>query len=68
MHKVKSLFNATGTYLREVVGELRKVVWPSRERTMRLTLVVVVMVLVVSGYLYLIDLPLGLGMKIIFNR
>ncbi len=33
------------TYFREIISELRKVVWPTREETRRLT----VMVIVVAG-------------------
>lgn len=68
MDRFKAVFTATRTYLREVLGELNKVVWPSRERTLKLTGVVVAMVAVIAGYLYLLDLPLGLAMAELFGH
>lgn len=68
MERFKGFIEQTRTFLREVVGELRKVVWPSKERTIRLTGVVVVMVMVVAGFLYLWDLGLGAMMAFLFKR
>ena len=33
-------FGRLGSYFREVLGELKKVVWPTRQETKRLTLMV----------------------------
>jgi preprotein translocase subunit SecE len=68
MERFKALIETTRTFLREVVGELRKVNWPSRERTAKLTGVVVSMVVVVAGFLYLWDLGLGALMAFLFQR
>jgi preprotein translocase subunit SecE len=46
-------------YLREVVYELRKVVWPSRKETIGTTSVVLVIVLVMGAYLGIVDLILS---------
>lgn len=43
----------------EVVSELRKVVWPSREDTMRMTLVTIVMLLLSGAFLGLLDVFSG---------
>ena len=45
-------------YLRETQFELRKVVWPTREETIRTTLVVIAVVVVLSIVLGLIDILL----------
>lgn len=68
MERFKARIEATLTFLREVVGELRKVVWPSRDRVVKLTGVVVAMVMVVAGFLYLWDLGLGSLMAFLFKR
>ncbi len=38
-----------------IVGELRKVVWPSRRETLRLTLVVIVVCVIVGAILGVLD-------------
>jgi|TARA_B100000315_G_C14589329_1_gene594854 preprotein translocase subunit SecE len=40
----------------EVVGELRRVTWPSRQETMRLTLMVISVAVTIGTFLYLVDL------------
>lgn len=68
MERVKSFFEATRTYLREVVGELKKVVWPAKERTAKLTGVVIGMVALIAGYLFILDLPLGYAISEFLGR
>jgi preprotein translocase SecE subunit len=68
MDKVKTAFSATGTYLREVVGELKKVTWPDWPSTARMTGIVVGMVVVIAVFLSAIDWPLGLGMQRFLGR
>jgi preprotein translocase subunit SecE len=46
-------------YLREVVYELRRVVWPSRKETLGSTSVVLVIVLICGIYLGVVDLILS---------
>ncbi len=55
------------TYLREVVGELRKVVWPSRERVAKATGIVVTMVALVAGFLFIWDLGVDWLMRLLFS-
>jgi preprotein translocase subunit SecE len=49
---------AVREYLSESQFELRKVVWPTREETLRTTLVVIVVVIILSLLLGLIDVML----------
>jgi preprotein translocase subunit SecE len=44
-----------GSFLRESVGELRKVDWPNRAQTIQGTVVVIIAVLVVGAYLWGVD-------------
>ncbi|MFQ5987882.1 MAG: preprotein translocase subunit SecE [Dehalococcoidia bacterium] len=56
-----------GGYFREVIGELKKVVWPTREETRRLTIMVIIVSVAVGlflgaidlGFTHLVDLFLG---------
>jgi preprotein translocase subunit SecE len=49
---------ATREYLVESQFELRKVVWPTRDETLRTTLVIIVVVIILSLLLGLIDMIL----------
>ncbi len=44
-----------GGFLRESVGELRKVDWPNRAQTIQGTVVVIIAVLIVGAYLWGVD-------------
>ncbi|MDF2628237.1 MAG: hypothetical protein K0R39_2068 [Symbiobacteriaceae bacterium] len=62
MEKVKETLAKFGTFIREVLGELSKVVWPTPARTAKLTGVVIGIVVLVMGFLWIIDLPLNAGL------
>lgn len=68
MERLKALLETARTYLREVIGEMRKVVWPSRERTAKLTGVVVAMVAIISAFLFVFDFVLGAGAQRFLGR
>jgi preprotein translocase SecE subunit len=68
MDKIKAASAATSTYLREVVGELKKVTWPDWPSTARMTGIVVAMVVVIAAFLSAIDWPLGYGMQRFLGR
>jgi len=46
-------------FFRETVGELKRVVWPTREQATRLTILVVVISFAVGVILGLVDLAFG---------
>jgi preprotein translocase subunit SecE len=56
-------WNQARQYLREVVYELRKVVWPSRKETIASTSVVLVIVILVGVFLGFADLILSRVMR-----
>ena len=58
----KSIKPQIGT---QVIDELKKVSWPSRRETMRLTLVVVVVSLIIGLYIGIIDILLTKGLEFI---
>ncbi|MFC1647227.1 preprotein translocase subunit SecE [Patescibacteria group bacterium] len=43
-------------FIREVINELKKVNWPTREDTVKLTVVVVVLSLIVGAFIGMLDL------------
>jgi len=43
-------------YFREVIGELKKVIWPTREETRRLTIMVIIISVAVGVFLGAIDM------------
>jgi preprotein translocase subunit SecE len=43
------------TYLREVIQEIKKVTWPSREQTQNMTILVIIASLIVGLYIGLLD-------------
>jgi preprotein translocase subunit SecE len=61
--------NALVRYYRETVGELRKVVWPTREEALRLTGIVLTVIIIMAiilglfdvGFAALISFLIGLG-------
>ena len=53
------LFARVGLFYRQVVSELRKVVWPTRNQLTTYTAVVLVFVIFIIAVVSLIDLALG---------
>jgi preprotein translocase subunit SecE len=47
--------NAVSRYLREMRGELRKVTWPSRDESRRLTAIVLGVTLAMAIFLWVFD-------------
>jgi preprotein translocase subunit SecE len=48
--------NAISRFVRETVGELRKVSWPTRQEATNLTAIVLVVMVFMALFLWLIDL------------
>ncbi|VVA44571.1 Protein translocase subunit SecE [Candidatus Roizmanbacteria bacterium] len=49
----------------DVVNELKKVSWPSRAETIRLTTIVIIVSLIIGLYVGIIDILLAKGLEII---
>ncbi|MGQ0623634.1 MAG: preprotein translocase subunit SecE [Sporichthyaceae bacterium] len=56
-----------GLYYRQVVAELRKVIWPTRKELVTYTAVVLVFVTIVIAYVSLLDLGFSKGVLKIFG-
>ena len=59
--------NPLTKYLRETRGELRKVVWPTREESMRLTLIVLAVTAVFAVFLGLMDAGFSAIFEVLIN-
>jgi preprotein translocase subunit SecE len=55
LQQVKDIVPQSREFFTEVVSELRKVHWPTRQETVAATIVVIVVVLIVSLWLGLVD-------------
>ena len=53
--------NALVTYFKGCISELRKVTWPTKEQTLRLTIIVSIFSLVVAFAFGVLDYVFGLG-------
>ena len=60
--------NPVGRYLREVRGELRKVTWPTREESIRLTIIVLIVTIVFALFLWGFDYIFSGGMELLVQQ
>jgi len=60
--------NPVARYLRETRGELRKVTWPTREESWRLTLIVLGVSFVMSVFLWVFDWLFSNSIQIVLER
>ena len=63
----RGIFGRVGGYFREVVSELRKVIWPTRKELLTYTLIVIVFVTVVSAIVAGLDFAFGKGILWAFS-
>ncbi len=60
-------FARLSLFLREVIAELRKVIWPTRKELTAYTGVVIVFVLIMAGIIALMDFVFGRGVLALFG-
>ncbi|WP_193596768.1 preprotein translocase subunit SecE [Microbacterium sp. YJN-G] len=65
--KQLGFFGRIALFFRQVIGELRKVVTPTRKELIKFTLVVLVFVLIVMGLVYGFDSLFGYVTHIVFG-
>ena len=56
------------TFYRQVIAELRKVVWPTQQQLVTYFIVVMVFVLVMIAYVSVLDLGFGKAVFAIFGK
>ncbi|MCS7093162.1 MAG: preprotein translocase subunit SecE [Patescibacteria group bacterium] len=62
----KIIFGKTEVFV-NIFDELKKVDWPDRKKTLRLTLVVIAISLIIGLYIGIIDVILAKGLELITN-
>ena len=55
----------TPTFARDIVAELKKVTWPTKNETIRLTTVVIAISLIIGLYVGIIDILLAKGLEMV---
>lgn len=54
-------------YLEEVVAEMQKVNWPSRDELISSTLITIVATLIISGFIFLADQVISRVLEVIYQ-
>jgi preprotein translocase subunit SecE len=62
------IFGRVGRFIREVVAELRKVIWPTRKDLLTYTTVVVVFIAVMTSIIVVLDLAFARAMLWVFGN
>jgi preprotein translocase subunit SecE len=65
--KKGNIFSRIALFVRQVVGELKKVVTPTRSELLNYTLVVIVFVLVAMAFVMLLDFLIGKAVFWVFG-
>jgi len=55
-------------FVKEVMAELKKVTWPTRQETVKLTLVVIVLSLLVGTFIGILDITFLKTTTLLFRR
>lgn len=55
-------------FVREVIAELKKVTWPTRQETIKLTLVVIVLSFLVGAFIGILDITFLKITSLLFKR
>jgi preprotein translocase subunit SecE len=61
------VFARLALFIRQVVAELRKVIWPTRKELVAYTTVVIIFVLVMAGIIAAFDYVFGQGVLFVFG-
>jgi preprotein translocase subunit SecE len=61
------LFGRIGGFFREIIGELRKVIWPTRRELLTYTAVVIVFVTIITTIVALLDYGFAKGILFLFG-
>ncbi len=65
--KKKNIFSRLALFIRQVVVELRKVIWPTRNELVNYTIVVLFFILLMAGIVALYDYVFTQGVLFIFG-
>ena len=65
--KVKGFLTGVGKFFRDIISEMKKVVWPSKKQIINNTLVVLAVVVIAAVILVVIDAVFGYGISGLFK-
>lgn len=65
--KKPSIFARIGKWSRELKGEIKKIVWPTRQQTLNNTAVVLATIAVVGAYIWVLDAVFNFGLTSLIN-
>lgn len=66
--KKPSFFSRIGKWFRELKGEIRKIVWPTRKQTINNSVVVIAAILVVGVYIWVLDAIFNFGIQTLLQN
>lgn len=59
--KKPSLFARIGKWFRELKGEIKKIVWPTRQQTVNNTVVVIAAIAIIGVFIWVLDAIFNFG-------
>ena len=62
-----NMFTRLALFIRQIVAELRKVIWPTRKELIAYTTVVIIFVLVMAGIIAALDYVFARGVLFVFG-
>ena len=65
--KSRGIFSRFALFLRQVIVELRKVIWPTRKELITYTTVVIVFVVIIAAIVAVLDYVFTMGVLAIFG-
>ena len=66
--KKPGFFARIGKWFRELKSECRKIVWPTRQQTVKNTLVVIACEVLVGICIWILDIVFGLGVQALLSH
>ena len=57
-----------GKWFRELKSECRKIVWPTRQQSVKNTLVVIACAVIVGIFIWILDIVFGLGVQALLSH
>ena len=54
-------------FVRQVEQEFKKITWPTRQETSRMTFVVIVMCVILAAFFYVVDALSGIAIRLILG-
>ena len=67
VNRVKEPRTPPVQFVREVIAELKKVSWPTREETIRLSIIVLVAIIVMTSFIFAVDYVFENGTSVLFK-